>query len=278
MRFFALAALLFFAFKSFGGGGWIRPSGKLFLKLGNSQTLGNTYFDQFGRKRTLQETYLSVTSLYGEMGLGHGFEAGFYFPFFTTLSYRNFDLPSGRRVFSETFHGLGDTELYMKYGKEIGGFHSSLSMVLGIPSGFNGKGISKSLQSGDDEFNQALKLDVSRSLPTLKSFSSIFIAYNRRAVGFSDEIWFGFELGTEFMEDFFFLIKSNNTHYLESPNRDRPLTPNFTNFRAFNHLTTEAIIPLGKSFGLSISATFVLKAEKQLAAPSVGAGIFWNNW
>ena len=95
---------------------------------------------------------------------------------------------------SET--GIGDASLGFKVLlKKIGQTVLSGSLNLGLPTG-------ESTPDGDllidDEFNQAITIQTGHSLYPTPSYLNLFISFNNRNSGFSDEFRYGVEGGYSF--------------------------------------------------------------------------------
>ena len=86
------------------------------------------------------------------------------------------------------------------------------SLTLGVPSGNNSGGSDGSYQTGDEEFNQIVKVLARNSFKIAKHsfYAKGSLGVNNRSNGYSDEIRLGFETGSQvFKNKFLFLVRLN---------------------------------------------------------------------
>ena len=73
----------------------------------------------------------------------------------------------------------------------------SARVLFGLPTGKDSGGETGILQTGDGEFNQMLRLDLSSGF-SANGWFSFYAGYNNRTQGFSDDYRFGGEVGWTF--------------------------------------------------------------------------------
>ena len=87
------------------------------------------------------------------------------------------------------------------------------SLTLGVPSGNNSGGSDGSYQTGDEEFNQIVKVLARNSFKIAKHsfYAKGSLGVNNRSNGYSDEIRLGFETGSQVFKNNFLLLVRLNT-------------------------------------------------------------------
>jgi hypothetical protein len=275
-----LLMILFFlapALRCFAGGGWPQPKGTGYYKLGQSWIIADDFYGPGGTIVRIRTTALYTTSFYGEYGITDRLTGILYFPFFVrnTLNEERYQ-PSGRSVPGDSFNGLGDTDIAIKYGLIVNKpIVLSATVQLGLPIGETGGGEGKILQTGDGEFNQMLKFDVSGSLHPVPLYGSAYIGFNNRTKGFSDEIRYGVEVGYTFFKKVTTILKLNVVESLYN-GEDLPSQNNgvFSNNTEYVSPMIEVGYALNDKWGISCSGGFAFSAKNILASPNFGVGIY----
>jgi hypothetical protein len=275
-RIITIAVLALLPLVTFAGGGWPQPKGKGFFKLGQNAIRSSAFFNPAGEVIDITTTSLYTTSLYGEYGLTGRLTGLFYFPFFVRgtlneIRYRQ----SGNVEPGDAVNAVGDTDVGFKYTFLAGKpFYASFTVLLGLPLGDTGGGRSGILQTGDGEFNQLVRLDVSGSL-TAKVFASAYVGFNNRTRGFSDEFRYGAEIGVTLKK-------------LRPSSRSTAWNPSSTAMpkrckTAFSPTTPSISRPPPRSitsgpgtWASAVSGGFALSGRNILASPNWSAGVYWK--
>lgn len=179
------------------GQGWSQKKNEGFFKLGQNIIVSDQYFSPDGTVTDITTTGVFSTHIYGEYGLGKNWTLIGNIPFFSsnTLNGIRFN-QSGNEIPPDRLDAFGDVDLAVKYGWfQDKGIVLGTTLLLGIPTGTIGGGESGILQTGDGEFNQMFRADMSFSLHPVPVFFSTYAAVNNRTRDFSDEFRYGFDLG-----------------------------------------------------------------------------------
>ena len=215
--------------------------------------------------------------MYAEYGLTNRLTAITYTPFFVRntlngIQYRE----SGRTEPGDIQNSFGDTDIALKYGwVQNKPFVFSTTLLLGLPTGNKAGGKSGILQSGDGEFNQMIRGDLSHSFYPVPLFASIYSAYNNRTNNFSDELRYGLDLGYTLKQwsGFFHL------NAVKSLKNGGVITTNngvFSNNMEFISPGVEVAYQFKNGLGVSLSYLTALSGKNILAASSIGGGIIYS--
>jgi hypothetical protein len=261
----------------FAGGGWSSGKNKGYFKLGQSIIVADQYFTPAGDVIPITTIGQYITYGFGEYGLSDRLDVTLYAPFFSraTLNQLN-DLKGEVITQGDQLNSIGDIDVSLKYGliqnKPI---VVSTSITLGIPTGNPSGGVTSGLQTGDGEFNQMLRMDVSRSFP--KFYTSAYVGYNHRTKDFSDEFRYGMEVGKPYGNWYFIFrtygIKPLGTDGQPVPDQVNGLFGNRIEYLAF---TPEVNYQVSEHFGLSASVGGAYYGKRVLANPNYGFGVFYK--
>lgn len=270
-----LIALLLPAFSLYAGGAWPQSKGKGFLKLGQNIIRSAYFYNPAGEIIDITTTSLYTTSLYGEYGLSSRLTGIVYFPFFVRgtlnkIQYRQ----SGNVEPGDAVNAIGDTDIGLKYTFLSKSVFASLSLLLGLPVGDNSGGDSGILQTGDGEFNQLIRLDVSRSLMT-NVFAAAYLGFNHRTRGFSDEFRYGMEVGFTW-RNWTPILKINGVKSFFNGDAEAVQNGIFSNNTEYFSPNLEVNYQWREHVGLSVLGGFALAGRNILAAPTWSAGIYWK--
>ena len=263
-------------FSTLAGGGWPQPKGSGYFKFSQSYLLSGKYFDGNGNIIDLTPSYgYFATSIYGEYGFTDRLTGIIYLPFFARaikneLKYNQ----SGITEPGASLNSFGDTDIALKYGLIVNKpVVLSASILFGLPLGDNGATNANALQTGDGEFNQMVRLDISSSLHPKPIYVSGYVAFNNRTRGFSDEFRFGAEVGLT-LKKFIPIIKLNVVKSLY--NGDVAASENgiFSNNTEYVSPTLELNYQATDTFGISGSGGFAFAAKNILASPNWSLGVY----
>jgi len=196
--------MLVFSLDAFAGGGWVKSDGYGYYKLGQAWVSDLGYFSGDGDFASGLETTLLTTSLYAEHGVGKGVSLEGYLPIFVRHSVDGIITEEMEDVqFSDAVNGIGDANLGLRVQLMKKDFFAwSGTFTLGLPLGSPTLGERKNLFTGDGEFNQLIRTDVSAPFGGDKvgGYVTAYTAVNLRAKNFSNEWWYGFEVGVSALE------------------------------------------------------------------------------
>lgn len=256
--------------------GWSQKQGEGYFKFGTNGIQADTYFSPDGSSIPITTTGFYSIGLYGEYGFNSRLTGIVNFPFWVTNTLNEVKfLPSGNVIPGDSFSAVGDIDFGLKYGwfqdKPV---VVSTSLIFGIPTGKTGGGESGILQTGDSEFNQMFRTDVSFSLPVSIYFSA-FGAFNNRTRDFSDEIRYGFDLGY-FKKKILVAFHLNAIQSLQNGNAENVNNGIFSNNLEYLLPSLEVGWFFPNNFGISAYTSHVLRGQNVLDAPGFGVGIFYQ--
>ncbi len=257
--------------------GWSPKKGEGYFKLGQNAIASDQFYSPDGTVTNIRTTGVFSTYVYGEYGLGKNWTVIGSIPFYTsnTLNGIRF-IQSGSEIPPDRLDALGDIDLAVKYGWfQDKGIVLGTTILLGFPTGTVGGGETGILQTGDGEFNQMLRSDLSFSLHPVPVFFSTYVALNHRTRDFSDEFRYGFDLGyvNKGLLLAFHLnaIKSFNNGSAENVNNSI-----FSNNMEFLLPSFEIGYELGSGLGLSAYVNHFFQGQNVLRGTGYGIGIFYN--
>ena len=221
-------------------------------------------------------------NFYGEYGLSDKFDAIAYIPFFSRAVENDEISGTTGQTLSEgeAFNSFGDIEIGVKYGiLKTNTYALSATLKFGLPTGDNSGGSDGSFQTGDGEFNQLLQTNLGASfkIGTVSSYAKLYLGFNNRTKGFSDEIRTGIEWGANILKNKLWLI--GRTDILESLRNGNLSAQNsqgsiFANNIEYISLGAEASYYITKKFGVSLNYTSAVSGKLIYASPSFSGGLF----
>lgn len=260
---------------AFAGGGWPQPKSHGYFKLSQNFIRSPYYFSPDGEIIDITTISLYTSSLYGEFGITDRLTGILYFPFFVrnTLNEVQYN-QSGKTEPGDSFNSVGDTDLSFKYGIVVNKpIVVSATLMLGLPIGKTSGGETQILQSGDGEFNQMIKIDVSSSFYPKPIYVSAYAGFNNRTRGFSDEVRFGAEIGFTFKK-FIPILKLNTVHSLFNGNAEVVQNGIFSNNTEYVSPMLELNYQATEKLGISSSGGFALSGRNILASPNWSLGLY----
>lgn len=273
-RYLLIFTLLSFS-HAFAGGGWPQPKKHGYFKLSQNFIRSPYYFTPDGEIIDITTISLYTSSLYGEYGITDRLTGILYFPFFVrnTLNEVQYN-QSGKTAPGDSFNSVGDTDLSFKYGIVMNKpVVVSVTLLLGLPIGETSGGETQILQSGDGEFNQMIKIDVSSSFYPKPIYVSAYAAFNNRTKGFSDEVRFGAEIGFTFKK-FIPILKINTVHSLFNGDAEVVQNGIFSNNTEYLSPMLELNYQVTEKIGISGSGGFALSGRNILASPNWSMGLY----
>jgi protein XagA len=219
---------------------------------------------------------LYTTSFYGEYGLTDRLTAVVYFPFFVrgTLNDEHFS-PSGNAIDGEFVNAIGDTDVSLKYSFLINKpIVLSATITFGLPLGKTDGGESRILQTGDGEFNQAIRIDASTSFYPKPIYASAYVAFNNRTQHFSDEFRWGAEVGYTFFKKLTAIVKVSAVKSLFNGSDVVADNGIFSNNTEYVSPSLEIGYQWTPRWGISTSGGFAFSGRNILASPNWGFGAY----
>jgi hypothetical protein len=254
-------------------GGWPKKKGTAYYKLAYSSINALHFFDKNGERVALNNDLGFYTwSFYGEYGITDRLTVMTYLPFATTAKlHQQTNAPGG------SLTTIGDTNIGFKYGLMVDQPNVlSASLTLGLPFGKTSSDTSggvNSLQTGDGEFNQLLKIETGHSLSN-GFYASSYLGVNFRSKGFSEEIQFGGEIG-HVGGQLISIVKFQLVQSLQ--NGDNSATANadfFNNNMELFSISPELAYKFSENAGISANYQFLVSGQKTLASPMTTIGLF----
>lgn len=265
-------------------GPWPQARGNSYLKFYKYFINYNQHYTDQGLIDPNQTTGIYNTAIYGEYGITDRFTLQFNANIFS----RNImnDIVSGTTgetiVEGEALNSVGDIYVAFRYGLNRPGssWPVALTILFGIPAGSTGQGSQGTLQTGDGEFNQMVRLDVGKSFKWSKNANGYFQAYtglNNRTNEFSEEFHWGVELGAE-MGPLWLITRINAVESLKNgtPSAFSNNASIFANNTEFISPAIELAYYISPQFGISASVGGAVRGEITAAAPAYSFGIFWD--
>lgn len=276
MRKLLITSLLFLLAEFGFAQGWSQKQGEGYFKFGYNGIQADSYFSPDGSTTPITTTGIHSVGVYGEYGFSSRLTGIANLPLWVTNTLNEVQFrQSGNVIPGDSFSSFGDIDLGVKYGWfQTKPVVLATSLIFGIPTGKTGGGESGILQTGDSEFNQMLRTDVSFSLPNSIYFSA-FGAFNNRTRDFSDEIRYGFDLGY-FKKKILVAFHLNAIQSLQNGNAENVNNGIFSNNLEYLLPALEIAWFFPNNFGISAYANQALKGQNVLNGPGYGVGIFYQ--
>lgn len=280
-----LALAILWSIDTYAGGPWPQPKGKGYFKLSEWWMVADQHYTDAGLKDPNITAGLYNSSIYAEYGFSNRLTGIIYFPFFSRSLFNNqISGTTGELIKAgEAINSIGDADVTLKYGlSRLGAaVPVSLSLVLGLPLGEEAGGAENTLQTGDGEFNQMLRLDIGKSFSGNKKdvYVSSYLAFNNRTEDFSDEVRSGLEAGIGFWQRRIWLIgRIDGLWSLKNgiPSGQLSSASIFANNAQYLNLGVEANVYVSNQIGFSAGVTTPLTGEIIYAAPAYSVGVFYD--
>ncbi len=255
--------------------GWVQKKNEGYLKLAENIVSSNKYFAPNGSTVNITTISQYATSIYGEYGITNKVTGIINFPFFVQQTLNDIQFrQSGKTIPGDETKGIGDADLGIKYGFfQNKKFVLSSSLILGLPFGKINAGQTGILQTGDGEFNQLIKIDVSHSFYPKSVYTSAYTGFNNRTKGFSDEFRYGLEIGFPF-EKFIPIVKINGILPLKNGSTETSQGSLFANNIEYLSPSVELNYQITPKIGLSGAVAGAIYAKNVLKAPNFNFGAY----
>ena len=280
----ALTVLICFSNSTKAGGGWTLKKNEVYIKVSEWWVVADEHFVRDGLKDPNVTTGIFTTALYAEYGISDRFTGILYAPFFSR-NYQNnqvSEVTGDILVKGEAINSVGDFNIGIKYGilKKDSKVKLAATANFGLAFGAEQGGSLKSLQTGDGEYNQILRLDlgVPFRIGKISMYSNFYSAFNNRTENFSDEFRFGAEVGAGLLKKTLWLnAKINGIESLQNGSLDGSTSTGvFANNSEILSYSVGAAYYVTKRFGISAEYTVPISGEITFSAPSYSAGLFWD--
>ncbi len=268
--------LLFFipliglSFTANAGGGWTKKKGTGYYKVSHWWVNAAKQFTFDGNTSASPQEGIFNTSIFAEYGISDKFSGIINLPF--SKSANN----------TESISGIGDVDIAGKYQLNKSGskFVLAGTLQLGIPLGNDQGGSDGSLQTGDGEFNQLVRFDLSKSFSIKKvnAYANVYVGFNNRTNDFSDEFRAGGELGLSVLNNRIWgIARVDIIESLQNGNESDAASDGatvFANNVEYAALTYEVAAYVTKKIGVSAAYGSVFSASLIFASPSYSVGVF----
>lgn len=272
------------SFPAFAGGGWPQKRGGGYLKVSQWWVISDQHYTDVGLIDPNTTFGIFNTSIYAEYGITSRLTGIIYAPLFSRAYFNStVSGTTGETLIpGEAINSIGDTDVTVKYGLITKGpVVMSASLMLGLPLGISNGGSNGTLQTGDGEFNQMLRIDAStsRTIGKVNTYYSIYAGFNNRTNGFSDEVRYGVEAGATFLGDKLTAIfRAYGINSLK--NGTSTEVPNSTSLFANNseHITLspEVAYKFTPKMGVSASYAQAVWGNLIFANPAYSVGVFYS--
>lgn len=285
-----ILVFLVYSSTAFAGGGWTSEKGNGYFKLSTSFIKANSHFAADGTIEDNITIGFSSTTTYIEYGFSDKLTGILNFSVFARNWHNSqvSDATGETIIEGQAINGIGDFDIGVKYGI-FKNDHIAFagSILLGIPSGGkSGRGTEMNLQLGDNEFNQQIRFDLSAPFSAKKAsfYANVYVGFNHRTKGFSEEFKWGAEFGAGLIKEHLWLAaKLDAVHSLKNGKTPAELnneatsgTSLFGNDAEYISYSIEAAGKIYKGFGVSFNYSSAFSAKLILAAPIFTAGVFYD--
>lgn len=268
---------------SFAGGGWTKAKGKSYVKVAGWWVESKDFFSGKGEETSGVTTGLFNVNVFAEYGFTDKLTAIGYLPFYSR-SYQNKVITNGIEdsfLKGGALNSIGDAELGLKYSLfKAGRVAIAASVILGLPIGNDGSEETLALATGDGEFNQIIRVDTGVSLMSnedLSLYGNVYLGFNNRTKGFSDELRGGLELGAGFVKNKLWLIgKLDTIQALNNGDDDKVASSAsiFANNSEATTITAESAYYLSDKIGVNASVAIPVAGQNVFNSPAYSAGVF----
>lgn len=160
---------------------WVRNQNEGYLSLSTSYTSATSLYDSTGTKQPISRFTEVATPIYGEFGLTSRWTMGYLLPVLFTSQAEDASLLQTQK----TANGIGDSVWTNRYQLYAGAVLFSVGLDIGVPTGNR----NAQIPLGDGETSVMPKLMLGGGFTAgLPGFYMLSAGYNKRTIGFSDEI------------------------------------------------------------------------------------------
>lgn len=266
----ATLAISFLPQTLLAGGGWTKKKGTGYYKVSHWWVNAAKQYTFDGNTAASPQEGIFNTSIFAEYGITDKLTGLLNLPFSKSANDQ------------ESISGIGDVDLAFKYQLNKSGSKYAIAGTLqfGLPLGDDSGGTAGTLQTGDGEFNQLVRFDVSRSfsIGKVNAYANIYAGYNNRTNNFSDEFRAGGELGASFLNNrIWFITRIDMVESLQNGAESNAFSDGatvFANNTEFFAYTYEIAAYVTDKIGISAAQGNVFNASLIFASPSYSLGVF----
>ncbi len=253
------------------GGGWTKQKGTAYYKVSHWWVNASKQYTFDGNTAASLKEGIFNTSIFVEYGVTDKFTAIVNLPYSKSANS------------NESISGIGDTDIAFKYRlSNSDKFVLAGTLLLGLPFGDDEGGSDGSLQTGDGEFNQMIRLDLSKSFQvgSVNAYGNVYTAYNNRTDNFSDEFRAGVEVGGGFLNNkIWAILRFDMVESLQNGAESTAASDGatiFANNTEYFAYTYEIAGYITERLGVSAATASVFSASNIFAAPSYSLGVFYD--
>ncbi len=275
MKKIILAFTLLSTINLIAGGGWTLPKGDGYFLLSQRRIAGGGYYNSFGNRIGSPNLGVFTTHLYAEYGITDKLTGILHSPFVTALTREGGVDGQGNIFTADNALGFGDIDLGAKYNLINGWIQLAAELTLGLPTGNYNAGETGTLHLGDDEFNQLLKIHVSKGF-NWGIFASGFGGFNNRTNGFSNEIHYGGELG---IKQFGFTAIGKlyiRQSLFNQPRKDTFIPGIYSDNLEYVSFGAQLLYTFKNGLGLMVEQATAASGRNIVSALSYSGGIIWE--
>lgn len=263
----------------YAGGGWPKPKGEGYFKLGQGLINGANYYEPNGNVADIVTTNFYETYLYGEYGVTSRFTLNTYLPIFARVTKNSqVNAKTGEEISpGDQLNSLGDFLFGFKYGiipnKRV---VWSAQLNLKLPSGVSNGGQTQLLQTGDGAFSQMLQTDVSTSFGHF--YASAMLGIRHRGKSYSDDWHTGLEVGWNKNNRFFAILKmrSIQSFFNGDEGINQVEGTLFANNLEYVSIGPEFHYFFKNKWGVNATILGAVQGRNILANPYLGVGISYD--
>ncbi|MGJ8548515.1 hypothetical protein [Winogradskyella wichelsiae] len=261
---------------------WTKDKGKGYYKVSAWYLESDQHYTDTGEKDPNATRTNFNFNFYGQYGLTKKWDLIAYVPFFSRTTQNDAVSRTTGQVLTEgeAVNSIGDIDLGVNYSIfNKNSWALSASLKFGLPTGKSEGGSDGSFQTGDGEFNQLMQLNLGKSFKIYNQsfYSKVYFGFNNRTNNFSDQLTTGLELGTQLIQNKFWLIGRLNTIqslHNGSLNAQNSQGSIFANNIEYVGLGAEVAYYINKKLGISFNYSSLLSGKIIAANPSFSAGVF----
>ncbi len=256
-------------------GAWPQKKGSGYYKLNLRFIYAEDFYDERGEKIPLNGTFTDLSvGFYGEYGLSDYLTLttgilGYRYIEFESNPGPEYDLNSESGI-GEAIIGVRGLLLILGQTAVSGGLNFNIPLGKSTPDG------GLLLSSGD--FYQGVNLQMGHSFYPLSAYFNVFLMYNNRTEGFSDEFKYEVEGGYSFYTDLTLIMRIKGKQPMYNGRDDKIGGLGILlNHQKYITIGGELVYQLTENFGLTAFYEGVATGKNIVSTPVYTFGIFYVN-